>query len=132
MTVRHSIMKNTVALSLLALASCSGLAQRDAPLREMDTLIGTASCSADAQCRVIGVGARPCGGPESYRAWSTLVTSEPALVAAAEAYATERREADRKIGAMSTCEILPEPTVSCIRGACTLQQGPTTGGRNLR
>jgi len=121
-----------LAAGVLALAACGASAQHDALLQRMDTLIATASCNEDAQCRVIGIGARSCGGPESYRAWSTLVTNEEALAAAADAYAAKRREADRKSGALSTCEILPEPAVACVSGTCTLQRGRAGGGRNLR
>lgn len=122
-----------LATAILTLAACPALAQQDALLQRIDALIGAAPCHDDGQCRVIGVGARSCGGPESYRAWSTLVTDERALVAATEAHAAARREADRKMGVLSTCEILPEPAVACVRGTCTVQQATPRGtGRNLR
>jgi len=41
-------------------------------------LIGEPSCTATAECRTIAFGAKPCGGPRGYLAYSTVVTQPPA------------------------------------------------------
>ena len=37
-------------------------------------LIGDAACDSNAQCHAVGIGARACGGPSAYLAWSSLRT----------------------------------------------------------
>ena len=69
-------------LALFMLASCAQTpaepeSQRLA--RELRSLIGTAACSSDSQCRTVAVGAKPCGGPAGYWAWSTQDTDAERL-----------------------------------------------------
>lgn len=90
-----------------------GAAAGDEQLQRVQALIGSARCTADAQCRVIGIGDRPCGGPEGYRAWSTAQTDPQALEAAVRAHADFRRRWHEKSGLMSTCEVLPVPAARC-------------------
>ena len=95
-----------------------------ARLEQVRSIIGAARCSADSQCRVLGIGTRPCGGPESHLAWSTVRTDARALEAAARAYAEERQRWHEKSGLMSTCDVRPAPGVACRRqgerARCTL------------
>jgi hypothetical protein len=49
----------------------------DVLLAKMRAEIGEAACDDDAQCRSLGVGSRPCGGPEAYLAWSTKEVARP-------------------------------------------------------
>jgi hypothetical protein len=102
-----------------------------ATLARIQALVADASCDSDAQCRAIGIGSRPCGGPEGYSAWSSRVLNEPErqqlrdLVAR---HASERRRAHEKAGLMSTCELLPVPSTRCERsperlsGRCVLDR----------
>ncbi len=76
-------------------------------------LIGEARCESHAQCRTIGVGAKPCGGPATYLAWSTRDTNEKALRLAVDEDARLAREEIAREGLMSNCAIVPEPKVSC-------------------
>jgi hypothetical protein len=46
---------------------------------QIDELIGRATCTTTGQCRVIAVGAKPCGGPAGHRAYSTVDTNEAVL-----------------------------------------------------
>lgn len=75
--------------------------------------IGTPRCTADSQCQVIGIGARPCGGAESHAAYSTLTASPPKLKRLAQAHASTRRTQDSNSGRMGICMVLPEPKVQC-------------------
>lgn len=80
-------------------------------------LIGDAACTGDEQCRTVGLGAKACGGPQSYLAWSTLRTDEAALKAvAAVVEASQRREIERR-GIASNCSVLIDPGAYCDRGA---------------
>ena len=92
----------------------------DAPavaLVKIDRLIGSARCTTDRQCRVAPVGLRPCGGPESHRAWSTRDTRVQALQRSLQHYAELRRHQQAAEGLLSTCQVLPEPAVRCERAA---------------
>ena len=110
-------------------------AQPSTDLARIIDLIGPATCADDNQCRVIGIGALPCGGPERYLPWSVSATDETALRDSAARYAEARRRHDESIGLASTCVVLPEPGVRCERsraddpGRCVLV--PVTPGQPL-
>ena len=94
-------------------------------LAQIESMIGPARCTADAQCRVAAIGSLACGGAESYRAWSTLETSAAQLEPRLQAYAKERQGWRDKVGLMSTCELRPAPGARCNRvgsepGHCVL------------
>ena len=120
-----------VALSAQYLTAVAGPATGkaiDAPamaLVKIDRLIGSARCTTDRQCRVAPIGLRPCGGPESHRAWSTRDTRAQLLQRSLQHYAELRRRQQDAEGLMSTCQVLPEPAVRCERadspiGHCVL------------
>ena len=66
-------------------------AEPSSGIRHIEQLIGDAACSSDGECRVIGVGAVACGGPEGYRAWSIARTDARTLEEAAATDAAIRR-----------------------------------------
>ena len=84
-------------------------------IQRIEQLIGNAACSADSECRVIGVGALACGGPEAYRAWSITQTDARALQDAVTRDAAARKEEIERAGMLSNCAIKPVPAVSCVR-----------------
>lgn len=91
--------------------------------RELRELIGPARCTADNQCRTVAVGAKACGGPAAYWAWSTDGTDAKrvAALAAQHAAAQQREIAGR--GLMSNCALVTEPAVACVAHKCqTLAQ----------
>ena len=93
---------------------------------QIAALIGEPLCRADAECRVAPIGHQPCGGPESYRAWSVrTVREERALEQALAGYAESRRARHEKTGLMSTCQYRPPPGVYC-RGAAAADGGACT------
>lgn len=97
-------------------------------LARIDAARGTA-CSADAQCHTIGVGARACGGPERYLAWSSRDDDGTRLRALVAQHAAARRAEDAKAGMMSTCSVVPDPGAACVAGQCVLQSAaPGAGG----
>ncbi len=123
LALARAIAALAAAAALGAAASPGGTPRAGAPageaaLQRVHDLIGAARCTSDAQCRVIGIGERPCGGPEGFRAWSTASTPDAqALAAAARAHAEERKRWFDKQGLMSTCEMLPVPAARCDRSA---------------
>lgn len=97
-------------------------------LAQIRALIGTAACTDASQCRTVGIGARPCGGPQAYLAWSTAHTDGAALAALAEKFKLEREAANAASGELSTCQFFPDPGASCRAGTCQLN--PVTPGGN--
>jgi hypothetical protein len=125
---------------VLACAACSGVAQTTAPapeakngtpapqtdtLARIHTLVGTPACSSDAQCRSLALGAKACGGPEGYLAWSTASTPEAELRALGDIHHAERRAAHAAAGRVSNCRFQPDPGAVCRAGTCQLgEAGP--------
>lgn len=115
-------MTGSVALSLALLgAAC---AQPAAPLsrpaqtvaspdERLQALIGDAACRTDAHCATVPVGAKACGGPERYVAWSRWRSDAEAIRAAAED-ATRDAERRRVKDAMSTCSVVADPGATCV------------------
>jgi hypothetical protein len=81
---------------------------------------GKASCDTTDQCHTIGVGAKACGGPERYLAWSSKDNDGNRLKALVQQHAELRRAEDAKAGMMSTCIFLPDPGATCQAGQCVV------------
>ena len=138
-------MRKLILVFLLGCAACTTQAQDplrqrapDAPssspnapsatapsdtLSSLRALVGDAACSDSAQCRTLPLGARACGGPEAYLAYSTAKGSEAQLRSLAERYQAERRAANKASGMMSTCQFMPDPGAVCQAGRCQLGTG---------
>ncbi|PHV11806.1 hypothetical protein [Chitinimonas sp. BJB300] len=99
-------------------------------LQALQTAIGAASCETNDDCHVIGVGARACGGPESYLPWSSRDGDEATIKSLAEQHHTARQAEVTARGEMSTCSILPKPAVRCQAKRCELQPRVTSTGKD--
>lgn len=120
-------MLAVISMSLLLLVGCaSASARTDAPgdpattLEKIHALVGNASCTDSSQCRSLPLGARACGGPQSYLAWSIRQTDGNALRALAERYKAERQAQIKQKGEMSDCRFLTDPGAVCQQGTCQL------------
>lgn len=133
-------MRKLVLLSLLACAACTTRAdgpatpqasQPAAPvgapatsqpdtLAQIKDLIGKAECSSDSQCQILPIGARPCGGPASYLAWSTAKTSSSEIQALADRFRAEQQERNARSGMVSDCRAIAPPAAVCRAGSCQL------------
>ena len=136
-------MRKLVLLSLLACAACttradgpatpaaqpasSAAAPAAAPatgqpdtLAQIKNLIGKAECASDSQCQALPIGARPCGGPASYLAWSTARTSSSDIQALADRYRSEQQERNTRSGMVSDCRAIAPPAAVCRAGSCQL------------
>ena len=90
---------------------------------QVQRLIGRAACDSDAQCRTLPLGARACGGPETYVAWSVLGTDQAALQRAGERYGQWQAQQQARSGTMSICMVEVDPGAVCSRSATTAQPG---------
>jgi len=110
-------------LAALVASACAGpaaapsqaasTAERDRAWADVQALVGDATCQADEQCHAVGVGARACGGPARYIAWSSRVTDGDKLEAAVRHHAELERAALRADGRVSDCRVLPQPLAQC-------------------
>ncbi len=136
-------MKKTLTLSLLVLllTGCAAVpenkdsltTQLDGPLAQLqldtrqlqlrlERLTEDKTCQQDNQCQVIGVGARPCGGPDQYLIYSTLNTDEKMLSYTNERYQKLKKQQNEKLGLMSTCQMLMPPVSACVAQKCVIGQ----------
>jgi len=94
--------------------------QPSATVSEIKRLIGSPTCSDNAQCRSLPVGALACGGPQDYLPYSTVQTDERQLRTLAERSKTERQAQIKSSGEMSICIHRPDPGAVCVAGSCQL------------
>jgi len=120
-------------LAALALSSACAGGDGAAPstaTANIESLIGDAACDSDAQCRTVGVGAKACGGPQAYLAWSSKRTDGAALQQAAERQARAARAAAEASGIMSNCMVTKDPGAFCAASAGA--EGAAAGAKPAR
>jgi len=81
--------------------------------------IGTPYCQWERDCRTIGVGSKPCGGPWEYLVYSASTLDEEVLSGLVGIHADFEDYMNRKYGYVSTCDVPPVPETRCIDGICT-------------
>lgn len=87
---------------------------------EIVKLIGEPRCVNLVHCRVLALGARPCGGPSEYLAYSSTTGKGETLEAKAYEYSFLEEEVNRKKSVVGACEVLSQPRAACIDGRCVL------------
>ena len=89
---------------------------------QIDNIIGDASCTDPAECRVIAFGSKPCGGPWSYLIYSTVDTDTGALASRVELYDRKEDAYNSKWGISSDCMFVSPPdSLICEDGHCVAQ-----------
>lgn len=123
------------SLLLLTASACGSAPKQDAPpapgnaglLAQIQAEAGNAACDSTQQCQTIAIGAKACGGPESYLAWSSKDNDGKKLKALAQAHAEASRKQQQADGMMSTCSIVTDPGAICQAGRCVLQKSGLGG-----
>lgn len=87
--------------------------------QQIRDLIDTPYAENVRDCRVVGLGARPCGGPVSYVVYSLKSTDEDTLLETVETYNSLNRQLNQANDMVSTCEVIPEPSLTVRDGICT-------------
>jgi hypothetical protein len=115
-------------------AACAGVEPGAVPAAaaSVEALIGDAACDSDAQCHTIGVGAKACGGPQAYLAWSSKRTDGAALQQAAEREARAAAAEAAAKGIMSNCAIAKDPGAYCAAPAGPNAATAQTSARRCR
>lgn len=125
MRLRHPLFPAVLALAIGA-ACATG---------DVHTLIGDAACQSDSQCHTIGVGAKACGGPSGYLAWSSARTDGDKLRSATEREAQAQRQQQIASGRASNCMVEQDPGAYCAvdagssSGTCRLRSGVRVEGQ---
>lgn len=104
-----------VLLACLAGTACSHAAP--GLLEQIKTLAAEGSCDSSQQCRTLPLGAKSCGGPEAYLAYSTRRDAAQ-LAALAERYRKQRVAENEKSGMASDCRLMTDPGAVCRAGRC--------------
>lgn len=124
-----------IAGVLLVGAACSSTGQpvNEAPSAKkassedlytaIQRLTSDKSCDTDEQCSSIGIGARPCGGPEKYMIYSKPNTDEKKLASAVDQYYLIQKLKNEKLKKLGICVVATPPEVECIKQQC--QKVPT-------
>jgi hypothetical protein len=81
--------------------------------------IGTPSCAGADDCRCIGAGIKPCGGPWEYLIYSIQTVDEDALEFRVSFYNELYRGYNIRYHLSSTCDVTPPPNLGCVGGVCT-------------
>ncbi|MTV37639.1 hypothetical protein [Duganella radicis] len=122
-------MKNLVptlrlaAASLIVLTACAGARPPETTpelWQKVQAANSDLACDNGSQCHSLGVGAKACGGPERYIAWSSKNGDGTQLKALVEQHAAARRADDKREGMMSTCSVVSDPGATCRAGVCVI------------
>lgn len=118
-----SAVDSTPPAATARVATPSAASDEDAAslLVRIRNTIGSASCTESVECKTVGVGARACGGPEGYLAYSTSVTASAPLEALAARHAERKRATVSATGRASTCNVIPDPGAVCDQGLCRVR-----------
>ena len=85
---------------------------------DIDTLIGEPTCKDGKECRTIAFGDKPCGGPWSYKIYSTSSVDTLALEQMIDVYNKFNQTLNERYGWMSDCTVAIRPGVECLDGRC--------------
>lgn len=85
--------------------------------RNIVDYIGTPACHED-DCRYIGVGSKPCGGPWHYLIYSASTVNEEYLQTLVDVHAAFENYMNHRYGYLSDCSVPMPPAVECHDGMC--------------
>ena len=85
---------------------------------KIDTVLTGAICKDVEDCRSIAFGAKPCGGPWSYKIYSVSGVDTLALAGMVDAYNKFNAVLNERYGWMSDCMMVMPPNIDCVEGRC--------------
>ena len=97
-------------------APSSDLASVHAKLES--TLTNASACTVDTECHSVAIGAKACGGPTGYRAYSSKTISTASVDALAQQERDLAAQAARNSHQVSTCYMLADPGAHCEKNKC--------------
>lgn len=90
--------------------------------KEIESMAKDKSCDAATACAAIGIGSRPCGGPESIVVYSTTQMDVVEFKKKVKEHAELQKRYNEKNGTMSICSVLEIPETQCVQSIC--QESP--------
>ena len=121
--------KLSLLLLVLSLLCAAHPAQADMRESLGDTITNMAldlSCDTNDQCKSIGFGDKPCGGFQSYKVYSTKTLDDSTFTKMVKNYNALDKQNNLKNQMASTCDMLMQPSTSCVQGQCTSTPGNGT------
>ena len=85
---------------------------------EISVIVGEAACSEQTECRLIGLGAKPCGGPWKYLIYSSVETDTTGLKEKVKEYNDWNLEINKTYGYFSYCTMAELAELECLEGKC--------------
>lgn len=80
---------------------------------------GAPTCEeAEENCRYIGIGAKPCGGPWEFLVYSASTVDEETLRKKVESHNEHEDRMNRTYGYASDCSLPNPPEIGCVEGRC--------------
>jgi hypothetical protein len=89
---------------------------------EMEVLARDLSASDGRQCRVLLMGAKPCGGHSTYVLYSKATADSTRMNALAARYTEIERDYNRRTGRISDCAMNPSPEPMLAGGQCAVRR----------
>ncbi len=116
----------TFALCCALLSACASTDTQTQALKEerdqiesdITRAIGPASCTEQRQCRVLPMGAKPCGGASHFKVYSVTNTDETKLNQMAARHSQISALLQRGSGRMSACQLATPPLIYCENSQC--------------
>ncbi|MEC3906393.1 hypothetical protein VOI54_05145 [Tamlana sp. 2201CG12-4] len=85
---------------------------------EIELLASTSVYNESVECKYIGLGSKPCGGPWAYLIYSTSIDTEK-LENLVENYNEKERSFNSKWGLVSDCAFVNPPSnIKCENNTC--------------
>ena len=115
----------SVIILIMLLISCNkdsesdDIGQLELMKQEIIDIIGVPICSDSTDCRIIGLGAKPCGGYWGYLVYSVSDVDSILLINKVNQYYEFNDILNRRHGWASDCMVTPFPRIDCINGVCT-------------
>jgi hypothetical protein len=81
-------------------------------------------CDSDSDCELLGLGARPCGGPEEYLTYSSQSSNREQLLEWANQYNRDAQRINQKERRVGICVVAPKPALVCSNKVCIAQSNP--------
>jgi hypothetical protein len=109
------------AVQVAAATPVAGAASADhasVQARLDSTLDGASACTVDTECHSVAVGAKACGGPTGYRAYSSKTVSTTSVEALAQQERDLAAQAARDSHQVSPCFVLADPGARCQQNKC--------------
>lgn len=88
---------------------------------EIDALVGDAAGASIEDCRYVGLGSKPCGGPWEYVVYSASSTDSTALAERMTAYKAFEADMNERYGYGSDCSVPNEPVLAFRDGRCVAE-----------